>query len=90
MREVIVGALSPVAPEQVMEALGDLRPNVSSCKARLGYQKFEVVRQRNQDLWRPTRPRIGLRQPTLEALIDRALKTVDFSKVRAAADDDSA
>jgi hypothetical protein len=87
LREVIVGVSSAVSPEQIADALGDLQPKVKSCKARLASQAFEVVKPRNRDLWRPTRPRIALRQPTLEAAIERALRAEDFSKVRAAAAD---
>lgn len=79
LRQVIVGAQSKISSEDVAEALGDLAPKVVACKARLAFRTFEVVRQRNQDLWRPSRRRIGLRQPTLEALIDRALQREDFA-----------
>lgn len=79
LRQVIVGAQSHISAEQVAEALGDLAPKVDACKARLAFKSFEVVRQRNQDLWRPSRARIGLRQPTLEALVDRALQREDFA-----------
>jgi hypothetical protein len=82
LREIIVGERSPASQEEVAAALGDLASEVTTCKARLAFRKFEVVRQRNSDLWRPTRPRVSLRQPTLEAAIDRALQREDFSAVR--------
>jgi hypothetical protein len=82
LRQVIVGAQSKISSEEVAEALGDLAPKVVACKARLAFKTFEVVRQRNQDLWRPSRRRIGLRQPTLEALIDLALQREDFAAAR--------
>jgi hypothetical protein len=79
LREIIVGARSPVSPEEVADALGTLRSTVPARKARLAFRKFEVVRQRDADLWRPTRHRVALREPTLEAAIDRALRREDFS-----------
>ncbi len=82
LREVIVGALSEISAEQVAEALGNLAPKVVVRKGRLAFKTFEVVSQRNQDLWRPSRRRIGLREPTLEALVDRALQRKDFSMPR--------
>jgi hypothetical protein len=82
LRQIIVGAQSKISSEDVAEALGDLAPNVAACKARLAFRTFEVVKQRNQDLWRPSRRRIGLRQPTLEALIDLALQREDFAAAR--------
>lgn len=82
LKQVIVGAQSEVSSEQVSEALGDLAPKVGAGKARLAFRSFEVVRQRNQDLWRPSRRRIGLRQPTLEALVDQALQREDFVAAR--------
>jgi hypothetical protein len=89
LREVIVGARSQITPEQVASALGDLGSEVKSWKARLASRTFTVVRPRNQDLWRPSRPRIGLREPTFEAFVDRALKQTDFAAIRraTAADD---
>jgi hypothetical protein len=80
LREVIVGAQSQISPEEVREALGDLASNVVMQKARLAFRSFEVVRRRNQDLWRPSRRRIGLREPSFEALADRALKQEDFMR----------
>jgi hypothetical protein len=80
--QVIVGAQSQISSEQVAEALADLAPKVDAFKARLAFKSFEVVRRRNQDLWRPSRPRVGLRQPTLEALVDRALQREDFAAAR--------
>ena len=73
LKEVIIGARSQVSPEQVTEALGELAPSVTAFKARLAFRSFKVVRQRNSALWRPTRRRVGLRDPELEALADRAL-----------------
>jgi hypothetical protein len=88
LREVIVGPQSETTPEQVTTALGNLASEVKSCKARLAVQTFAVVRQRNQDLWRPSRRRIGLREPTFEALVDRALRQTDFAAIRRATADD--
>lgn len=79
LREVIVGARSEISPEQVADALGKIAPEVVSCKARLAFRTFEVVRQRGQDLWRPSRRRVGLREPSFELLVDQALQQEDFS-----------
>jgi hypothetical protein len=82
LREVIVGAQSQISPEQVAEALGDLAPKFIARKARLAFRTFEVVRQRSQDLWRPSRQRNGLREPTFESLVDQALQQEDFTVPR--------
>jgi hypothetical protein len=79
LREVIVGAQSQVSPQQVAEALGNIEHGVVSRKARLAFRTFEVVTQRSQDLWRPSRRRIGLRDPSFESLVDHALRQEDFS-----------
>jgi hypothetical protein len=79
LREVIVGAKSAISPQEVIDALGDLAPEVVAWKARLAFRSFEVVRQRNQDLWRPSRRRVGLREPSFESLVDRALQQEDFT-----------
>jgi Protein of unknown function (DUF2971) len=85
LKQVIVGAQSAISPEEVADALGELAPKVIAGKARLAFRSFEVVKQRHQDLWRPSRRRIGLREPTFEALVERALRQEDFKKVREAA-----
>jgi hypothetical protein len=88
LREVIVGAQSPISPEEVAQALGDLAPKVAAWRARLASRTFEVVRRRNDSLWRPSRRRLGLRDPTFEALVDRALKQTDFTRLQPAAIED--
>jgi Protein of unknown function (DUF2971) len=82
LREVIVGAQSQVSPEQVAEALGNIAPEVVARNARLANRTFEDLKQRRQDLWRPSRRRIGLREPSFEALVDQALQQEDFSMPR--------
>jgi hypothetical protein len=82
LREVIVGAQSQISRQEVAEALGDLAPEVVVRKARLAFRSFEVVTQRNQDLWRPSRRRIGLREPTFESLANRALQREHFTSLR--------
>ena len=51
LRKVIVGVRSTITRAQVHEALGPLRPEVETFKARAGFTKFEVVRQRNSTKW---------------------------------------
>ena len=51
LETVIVGALSPVSREEVMEALGDLAADVRVSKSRLAFRSFRVVRQRNLKMW---------------------------------------
>ncbi len=51
LREVIVGANSVVSQSQLAGALGDLAQNVRRVKARLAFKTFNVVRQRNSELW---------------------------------------
>ena len=82
LREVIVGARSQISREQVAEVLGDIAPEAVSRKARLAFRTFDVVRQRRQDLWRPSRRRIGLREPSFEFLVDQALQQQDFTVPR--------
>ena len=55
--------------------------SITAFKARLAFRSIKVVRQRNPDLWRPTRRRLGLRQPVLEALVDKALQQTDIANV---------
>jgi hypothetical protein len=82
LQEVIVGALSPVSPEQVAKVLGDLSPGVKAQKATLAFRTFDVVRQRNQDLWRPSQRRVGLREPSFESLVEQTLQREDFTVPR--------
>lgn len=49
--KVIVGAESTLSRADISNALGDLAPSVEVFKARLAFQSFRVVRQRNQNLW---------------------------------------
>lgn len=51
LKQVIVGANSSISRETLKNALGDLAPTVTSFKARLAFQTFRVVRQRNEKLW---------------------------------------
>ena len=51
LREVLVGALSNVAKNDVYEALGELE-DVTVAKMRLAFKTFSVVKNRNQALWR--------------------------------------
>jgi hypothetical protein len=79
LSEIIVGAYSEISPEQISRALGRREGEVKAHKARLAFRTFEVVKQRNQDLWRPSRRRVGLREPSFEALVEKALKA-EFPK----------
>lgn len=74
LREIIVGAQSEIKPEQVEKALGKRVSSVKANQARLAFRTFEVVEQRNKELWRPTKKRIRLREPSFEALAEQALK----------------
>ncbi|MBA1155019.1 DUF2971 domain-containing protein [Microvirga mediterraneensis] len=51
LREVIVGHSSPVSRGNLVEALGDLSSVVSTCKARLAFRSYSVVRQRRDEFW---------------------------------------
>ncbi|MBB3020425.1 hypothetical protein FHR70_003506 [Microvirga lupini] len=51
LREVIVGHSSHVSRSQLSKALGDLRSEVSACKARLAFRSYSIVKQRRGDLW---------------------------------------
>jgi hypothetical protein len=74
LSEIIVGAYSEISPEQIKRALGRRSGEVKAHKARLAFRTFEVVAQRNQDLWRPSKKRVSLREPSFEALVEQALK----------------
>jgi hypothetical protein len=50
LREVIIGACSDVARQQVADALGDFAPQVRVRNARLAFQTFDVVEQKNLKL----------------------------------------
>jgi hypothetical protein len=52
LRQVIVGALSPLTRPELRDALGDLDTSVEMHKARLAFGSFRVVRQRKHALWR--------------------------------------
>jgi hypothetical protein len=77
LSEIIVGAYSEISPEQIERALGRRSAKVKAHKARLAFRTFEVVEQRNQNLWRPSKRRESLRDSSYEALVERALK-VEF------------
>ena len=51
LKEVIVGAQSSLSRAGLLEALGDLAPNVEVFKTRLAFASFRVVRQRKEKLW---------------------------------------
>jgi len=48
---VVVGAQSKISRETLRQALGDLMPRVTALKARLAFNTFKVVTQRNAKLW---------------------------------------
>ena len=52
LREVIVGHCSPVSRKQIMSVLKSLKASVSLVKARLAFRSFNVVRQKDESLWR--------------------------------------
>lgn len=51
LREVWVGPESNVTRAQLASVLGSLSKDVVAKKARLAFQKFEVVEQMNKSLW---------------------------------------
>ncbi|WP_430419843.1 DUF2971 domain-containing protein [Phenylobacterium sp.] len=51
LREVIVGHRSTVTKLQLADVLGDLASSVATMKARLAFQTYRVVRQRDQRFW---------------------------------------
>ena len=52
LKQVIVGAESTVSREELSGALGALAFEVESFKARLAFASFQVVRQRDERLWK--------------------------------------
>jgi len=51
LKEVIVGHSSTITRVGLGDALGNLASTVSIIKARLAFQSFKVVRQREESLW---------------------------------------
>ena len=52
IRQVLVGAEASVSRHDVEKALGDGNAHVERIKTRAAFQTFNVVRNRNQSLWR--------------------------------------
>jgi hypothetical protein len=52
LKQIIVGARSSISRKQVSHALGDLRHEVEVFKARPAFKSFEVVRNKNEKLWK--------------------------------------
>ncbi|OLP54875.1 hypothetical protein BJF92_13795 [Rhizobium rhizosphaerae] len=53
LAEVVVGAESDITRDQVTAAIGDLQ-NVELTKARLAFQRFAVVKQHQESMWKKT------------------------------------
>lgn len=51
LREVIVGCRCDLARAELTKLLGRKKRDVVSCKARLSFHSFRVVRQRDEQLW---------------------------------------
>lgn len=51
LKEVIVGPLSTITPDELRQALGHLARRVQVYKARLAFKTYTVTRQRNPTLW---------------------------------------
>jgi hypothetical protein len=51
LAQVIVGAVSTISQRDLSHALGELAPNIEAFKARLAFNTFNVVRQRNAEQW---------------------------------------
>jgi hypothetical protein len=51
LRRVVVGARSEISRADLAKALGPLVPEVEAFKARLAFQSFRVVRNRQESLW---------------------------------------
>jgi DUF2971 family protein len=51
LKEVIIGHSSTITRQEIKLALGDLKRQVAVCKARLAFNSYKVVKQRNSNLW---------------------------------------
>lgn len=51
LKRVIVGEQCNITRPELYDALGELRSDVETFKARAGFTKFEVVRQKNNAKW---------------------------------------
>jgi hypothetical protein len=51
LKRVIVGARSTLSRSDINLALGELASGVETIKARLAFQTFSVVQQKNENLW---------------------------------------
>ncbi|MCP4098109.1 MAG: DUF2971 domain-containing protein [Planctomycetaceae bacterium] len=49
LRQIIIGPRSDISVEDIYEAVGD--SGIKVFQARLGFKRFEVVRQKNKKLW---------------------------------------
>lgn len=52
LRQVIVGCECPLSRTDIQDALGDLAASVETFKARPAFRTFQVVRNRDEKLWR--------------------------------------
>ena len=52
LREVIVGTNSTITRDELRRALGDMAAKVEVHKARLAFRTFQVVKQRQEKLWK--------------------------------------
>lgn len=52
LREVIVGARSDVSRADIAQALGAHAQGINVCKARLGFNRFEIVENKDGSLWK--------------------------------------
>lgn len=52
LREVIVGARSSVSRADLARALGTHAQGIDVCKARLGFNRFEIVKNQDGSLWK--------------------------------------
>ncbi len=52
LREIIVGARSDVSRADIAQALGANVQGIDVCKARLGFNRFEIVKNQDGSLWK--------------------------------------
>lgn len=52
LRQVLVGASSPITRQEVADALGDLVDTVETFKVRAAFRSFRIVRNKKEALWR--------------------------------------
>ena len=78
LRTVIVSTQSEISPGAGNGGAWRSRPCRDGIRSNSHFVRSGSSRQRSASFWRPSRRRVGLRQPEYEALVERALNRADL------------